>query len=162
MTTRTPVHGTTESGDPADALVTRLHALRDRVAQLVEQRAADDPTASDPLRGLYLSEEAVRHLLRPVQPARPAPAVLDRQPQDRLAQLSARLGLTELDAALLLIALAPDLDRAFEPLYGYLNDDVSRRRATVALALDLLGAPCTRRAPGPGSTPRPRCPGSGC
>ncbi|MFJ4205614.1 ATP-binding protein [Streptomyces sviceus] len=141
MTTHTPVHGTTESKDPADPLVTRLHALRDRVAQLVEQRAADDPTASDPLRGLYLSEEAVRHLLPPVQPARPAPAVLDTHPQDRLAALSARLGLTELDTALLLIALAPDLDRAFEPLYGYLNDDVSRRRATVALALDLLGAP---------------------
>ena len=28
-----------------------------------------------------------------------------------------------------LIALAPDLDRSYEQLYGYLNDDVSRRLA---------------------------------
>ncbi|MFI6661576.1 ATP-binding protein [Streptomyces sp. NPDC050523] len=146
MTTQTSAtpyetpYETTDS-DPAGALVARLHALRERVALLVEQRSADDPTAGDPLRGLYLSEEAVRHLLRPVQPVRPAPVAVAGQPDDRLAELSARLGLTELDAALLLIAVAPDLDRTFEQLYGYLNDDVSRRRATVSLALDLLGAP---------------------
>ncbi|NEC74545.1 ATP-binding protein, partial [Streptomyces rochei] len=29
----------------------------------------------------------------------------------------------------------------FEPLYGYLNDDVSRRRATVGLALELCAVP---------------------
>lgn len=127
--------------DPAVALVARLQALRERVALVVEQRSADDPTAADPLRGLYLSEEAVRHLLRPVPPVRlPLPDSAE-QPYDRLGELSARLGLTELDAMLLLIALAPDLDRTFEPLYGYLNDDVSRRRATVALALDLVGVP---------------------
>ncbi|MFF7310091.1 AAA family ATPase [Streptomyces sp. NPDC008137] len=134
MTTQT-------SGIPAPALLSRLAELRDRVALLVEHRSADDPTAGDPLRGLYLSEEAVRHLLRPAEPLpldRPGPGV---RPDDRLARLSARLRLTELDTALLLIALAPDLDRGFEPLYGYLNDDVSRRRATVALALDLCGVP---------------------
>ncbi|EFL23850.1 putative AAA family ATPase, partial [Streptomyces himastatinicus ATCC 53653] len=58
---------------------------------------------------------------------------------DRLPGLVRRLGLTELDTAALLIALAPDLDRGFEPLYGYLNDDVSRRRATVGLVLDVCG-----------------------
>ena len=31
------------------------------------------------------------------------------------------------------------MDRRFEPLYGYLNDDVGRRRASVALALELAG-----------------------
>ncbi|MFF8593098.1 ATP-binding protein [Streptomyces sp. NPDC015220] len=151
--------------DPADALLARLAALRERVAPLVEHRSAGDPTAADPLRGLYLSEEAVRRLLRPADPMPGAVPVPDPEagpgalpwavlcdppgtlpgpaapPGDRLAGLCARLGLTELDAALLVIALAPDLDRTFEPLYGYLNDDVSRRRATVALALDLCGIP---------------------
>ncbi|MFF0969795.1 ATP-binding protein [Streptomyces sp. NPDC003283] len=157
---------------PADALLTRLAALRDRVALLVGRRSADDPTADDPLRGLYLSQDAVRHLLHPAPPAAEpadahgdgsaAPALTDGGPDspycpdgpggpggrsgpggrdDRLARLAARLGLGELDTALLLVALAPDLDRSFEPLYGYLNDDVSRRRATVALALDLCGVP---------------------
>lgn len=45
---------------------------------------------------------------------------------------------------MLLAALAPDLDRSLEPLYGYLNDDVGRRRATTGLALDLVSAPVHR------------------
>ncbi|WP_030862944.1 ATP-binding protein [Streptomyces sp. NRRL F-2747] len=144
--------------DPARALLARLGGLRARVSELVERRAAGDPTADDPLRGLYLSEDAVRHLLRTW------PAVTDDAAgsgtaagistaragtgtggatghADRLARLAARAGLTELDVAVVLIALAPDVDRTFEPLYGYLNDDVSRRRATVGLALDLCGMP---------------------
>ncbi|MGW0706787.1 ATP-binding protein [Streptomyces sp. NPDC002643] len=133
----------------SDALLARLTRLRARVAELVTHRGTDDPTAGDPLRGLYLSEEAVRHLLRPAagshtsvfeEPDGPAGTSAPLAP-DRLARLSARLGLTELDARILLIALAPDLERSFEPLYGYLNDDVGRRRATIGLALDLCGLP---------------------
>ena len=41
---------------------------------------------------------------------------------------------------LLVIALLPDLDSRFERLYGYLNDDVTRRRASIGLALELAGA----------------------
>ncbi|WP_405974540.1 ATP-binding protein [Streptomyces sp. NBC_00988] len=124
-----------------DALLARLGHLRERVALLVDRRSAADPTAGDPMRGLYLPEEAVRHLLlRSPEPDRelgsPTPE-LAHSPADRLAALH----LTDLDTALLLVALAPDLDRTFEPLYGYLNDDVSRRRATVGLALDLCGVP---------------------
>ncbi|QYX82936.1 ATP-binding protein [Streptomyces akebiae] len=149
-----------------DALLLRLARLRERVAELVAERGAGDPTASDPLRGLYLSEEGVRHLLEP--PAEPYPSVfpdLEPTPEPRpephqvshpvpnqepgreaavdgpLERLAGRLGLTELDTRILLIALAPDLDRSYEQLYGYLNDDVSRRRATVGLALDLCGLP---------------------
>ncbi|NJP68704.1 ATP-binding protein, partial [Streptomyces spiramenti] len=68
-------------------------------------------------------------------PGRRRPAVADR-----LGALAARCGLSALDTAILLLALAPEVDRDFEGLYGYLNDDVSRRRATVGLALDLCGA----------------------
>ncbi|WP_329557529.1 ATP-binding protein [Streptomyces sp. NBC_00696] len=126
------------AAEPAtDALTARLGRLRERVALLVDGRSATDPTAGDPMRGLYLPEEAIRHLLlRSPQPSPPAPE-LAQGPADRLAALR----LTDLDTALLLVALAPDLDRTFEPLYGYLNDDVSRRRATVGLALDLCGVP---------------------
>ncbi|MFJ5223725.1 ATP-binding protein [Streptomyces sp. NPDC088400] len=145
--------------DPARAVVARLAALRERLTALVERRSAGDPTAADPLRGLYLSDEAVRHHLRgrpgdvplPEEQAGPGPAGEspgDDRPRagDRLHRLARRLGLTELDTAALLIALAPDLDRGFEPLYGYLNDDVSRRRATVGLVLDVCGLPATHAA----------------
>ncbi|MER6728598.1 ATP-binding protein, partial [Streptomyces rochei] len=132
----------------AHALLARLAAVRERVTALVEQRAAGDPTADDPLRGLYLSDEAVRHLLRTWRPpagddaAGPAPGADRSGPApDRLASLAGRTGLTELDVAVLLVALAPDVDRTFEPLYGYLNDDVSRRRATVGLTLELCAVP---------------------
>ncbi|MFE1507603.1 ATP-binding protein [Streptomyces sp. NPDC058726] len=146
--------------DPAEALLRRVTRLRERVALLVEHRAAGDPTADDPLRGLYLSEEAVRHHLH-AAPARPSPGDPgkdgpgderpwddgpgeDEPPGDRLGPLARRLGLRPLEISVLLVALAPDLDRSFEPLYGYLNDDVGRRRATTGLALDLCGAPVHR------------------
>ncbi|WP_051840420.1 ATP-binding protein [Streptomyces sp. NRRL F-5126] len=154
---------------PADApevpLLARLARLRERVAALVEARSADDPTAADPLRGLYLSDEAVRHHLQRAagpgpaerdtpdagatadEPARDGERAVDAPAgpgaEDRLHRLALRLGLTSFDVSVLLIAVAPDLDRGFEPLYGYLNDDVSRRRATVGLALDLCGLPTT-------------------
>ncbi|QKW11169.1 ATP-binding protein [Streptomyces sp. NA04227] len=130
----------------------RLAVLRERVTALVESRAADDPTADDPLRGLYLSKDAVGHVLRTWSfgadddgtGSRPGPGPAVGQvpwPADRLSSLAGRMGLTEWDVAVLLIALAPDVDRTFEPLYGYLNDDVSRRRATTGLALDLCALP---------------------
>lgn len=137
-------------GDCGQALLARLGVLRERVSALVEHRTTDDPTADDPLRGLYLPDEAVHHLLRtwPSTDAGPAAVPLEPDsagteggPGDRLARLAGTARLTELDTAVLLVALAPDVDRTFEPLYGYLNNDVSRRRATVGLALDLCGVP---------------------
>lgn len=166
--------------DSASPLLERLASLRERVASLVEHRSATDPTATDPMRGMYLTDGAVRHLLfggtegaasvpRPEEPdgsGRRGPAQeqepgTEEEPEteeepagerggsarsepsddDRLHWLAHWLGLGPLDTQILLIALAPDLDRTFEALYGYLNDDVTRRRATVALALDLCGVP---------------------
>ncbi|MFI1809031.1 AAA family ATPase [Streptomyces sp. NPDC020422] len=124
-------------------LTNRLAALRARVVSLVEAGSADDPTAGDPLRGLYVTRETA---LRAVE-ARPTEEVpgtgwdepVPGDPDDRLPALARRFGLDAVDARILLTALAPDVDRAFEPLFGYLNDDVGRRRATVALALGLAG-----------------------
>ncbi|WP_405912303.1 ATP-binding protein [Streptomyces sp. NBC_01020] len=141
------VHGASDH-NPARPLRDRLAAQRERVAALVRERSADDPTADDPLRGLYLSKDAVQHLLEKSGPEREDPAqrvvVAGRAPlgpADRLAGLAARMGLTDLETTTLLLALAPDLDRDFEQLYGYLNNDVSRRRATVGLVLDVCGLP---------------------
>ncbi|MEV6564337.1 ATP-binding protein [Streptomyces kronopolitis] len=139
--------GTAVGEDASGALLGRLARLRERVAGLVERRSAGDPTASDPLRGLYVTPEAARQLAaRPAEfamaeaPGDEAPAgPADEGTADRSGLLARQFGLSALDLALLLAALAPDVDRSFEPLYGYLNDDVGRRRATVALALDLAG-----------------------
>ncbi|MEU7181208.1 ATP-binding protein, partial [Streptomyces celluloflavus] len=149
--------GTTAAADGAARdLLVRLAGLRSRVAGLVELRSADDPTATDPLRGLYVTPERARALAATRTDADgrtdaaadegdglragPLPEAGQLGPvAQRFDLLVREFGLTELDAHILLCALAPDVDRGFEPLYGYLNDDVGRRRATVALALDLAG-----------------------
>ena len=59
----------------------------------------------------------------------------DPQPLDAL---TARLGLNQADRELLVLAAAPELDRAFERLYGYVQDDAGRRFATPHLASELL------------------------
>ncbi|MFE5243406.1 MULTISPECIES: ATP-binding protein [unclassified Streptomyces] len=150
--------------DSTSPLLERLAGLRERVAFLVEERSATDPTADDPMRGMYLTDDAVRHLLfrstesaeyppgaeEPDGSATPEAEGADEPEEssapeppdgDRLHWLAHWLRLGPLDTQILLVALAPDLDRTFESLYGYLNDDVTRRRATVALALDLCGVP---------------------
>jgi SpoVK/Ycf46/Vps4 family AAA+-type ATPase len=55
--------------------------------------------------------------------------------EQRLREL---FGLTDFDLDVLLVALAPELDLRYERIYGYLQDDVTRRRPTVDLALNLL------------------------
>ncbi|WP_027344154.1 ATP-binding protein [Hamadaea tsunoensis] len=137
-------------------LQNRLAAVEAAVTLAVAARRAGDPQPDDAFRGLYLSDEHVDVALRgPVDPigaVRPAGPVgpTDDSPPGRLA---AAFGLTETDLTLLLIALAPDLDPRFERLYGYLNDDVTRRRATVRLALELAGlstmSAAARRQAGP-------------
>src|SRR5436190_1796543 len=53
-----------------------------------------------------------------------------------LPQLAQCFELSAAEVDLLLIAVAPELDTAYEPLYGYLQDDVTRRRPSVDLALN--------------------------
>ena len=111
------------------------------------------------LRGLYIAEEDVDALLRqplgqPHWPvAAPQAAALaelqahiDQRRQLSLAhgidlrlprlQQSFALGRFEVDA--LLLALAVELDLRYERLYGYLQDDVTRKRPSVGLVLNLL------------------------
>ncbi|RKT88667.1 ATPase family associated with various cellular activities (AAA) [Saccharopolyspora antimicrobica] len=125
----------------------RLNVVEQRVRALVAARRAVDPQPDDPHRGLYLTPEAVERILAaPAKSWRMPEAVtadLDAlaEPVPVLLQLAEDFGLSELDVELLLVALAPEVDVRFEPLYGYLNDDVTRRRPTTGLALELCGMP---------------------
>ncbi len=121
-------------------LWTRLRLVEERVRQAVAVRRGADPDPDDPYRGQYLTPEAAARILN-------EPGGLDvpghepRQPPagSLLGMLAGRFGLSPLDLDLLLVAVAPDLDARFERLYGYLNDDLTRRRPTVGLALHLCG-----------------------
>ena len=135
---------------------------------LVAHRRRDDPHPDDPFRGLYLSDEAVDRAAAPAAPPPPLPSAdRDRDRTGlrrrraggravRLRQLARAADLTDLDVEFLVAALAPDLDSRFERLYGYLNDDVTRRRATIGLALRAGRGPGrVRRRPGPAGARRP-------
>lgn len=126
----------------ARALASLLDGVREKALLLVKQRAADDPDVLDPWRGLRQTPDSVARLLtRP--PSGGAGTGSGRGAAEgaapRLDRLAREFGLSALDTEILLIAVAPDLDRSFEACYGYLNDDVTRRRATVSLVLELTG-----------------------
>ncbi|MFJ5696418.1 ATP-binding protein [Arthrobacter sp. NPDC093125] len=139
----------------------RVGVVEERIRALVALRRADDPQPDDPFRGLYLSEEAVDRLLEGPQSSledgndrwpgaatarqRECEALADAAQEAghplRLRALADTFGLSALDVDLLLVALAADLDPRFEQFFGYLNDDVTRRRPSVAVALALCGQP---------------------
>ena len=60
-----------------------------------------------------------------------------------LSQLQALLGLSDLEKDVVLICLAPELRRKYDRLYAYLQDDITRKKPSVDLVLDLL---CTTEA----------------
>ncbi|WP_406054288.1 ATP-binding protein [Kribbella sp. NBC_00889] len=101
----------------------------------------------DSFRGLYITEELAAAALsgplgEPLRTCRestlpPAWAELASS-DDGWAWLRRTYGLTENELDVVLIALAPEVDLRYERLYGYLQDDVSRCRATVNLILDLI------------------------
>ncbi|MFI6686562.1 ATP-binding protein [Streptomyces sp. NPDC050485] len=132
----------TEPFGADDHLWTRLRLVEQRVREAVAARRAVDPDPDDPYRGQYLTPEAVQRILD----ESPASGSVTGDwvappPGSVLHELAAAFGLSPLDVELLLVAVAPDLDARFERLYGYLNDDLSRRRPTVGLALELCGRP---------------------
>jgi hypothetical protein len=134
-------------------VLARVAVIEDRVRDLVTRRRADDPAPDDPFRGLYLDDAAIDRLLggahhsgawpvseRLLGCEAEADLAADAGVLLRLRETTATFGLDPIDVDLLLIGLAADVDPRFEGLFGYLNDDVSRRRPSVAVALELAGA----------------------
>jgi hypothetical protein len=137
------------------------------------QLAGQDP--GDAFRGLYVSDAEAETLLeRPIgtnwehtvapksREARAfakAEAQASRQAQSlaetahrqgqvvRLAHMATAFGLDRFDLDTFLICLAPALDLRYERIYGYLQDDVTRKRPRVNLVLDLLCKPGADRLP---------------
>ncbi len=63
---------------------------------------------------------------------------LRRGIQLRLASLEERFHLTPFDIDCILICLAPEMDSRYDRLYAYLQDDVTKRRPSADLLLNLL------------------------
>ena len=56
----------------------------------------------------------------------------------RLEQLSQLFHLSRLDIDLLLLCLTPELDRRYEKIFAYLQDDVTRKHPSIDLVLNVL------------------------
>jgi SpoVK/Ycf46/Vps4 family AAA+-type ATPase len=121
----------------------RLDSLLERAiaaAELIYGPAA----ARDPFRGLHISLDEVASLLRRA-PGVPLFTAQDHVRADQPDEIGQRLGwlartyaLSPFEIDAILICLAPELDLRYERLYGYLQDDVTKKRPTVDLVLNLL------------------------
>lgn len=100
-----------------------------------------------PFRGLFVDREQVDRLLAR-QPGT-AQFRIGSQPNDKgnpelapgeaaLSTLVRTFGLTSFDTDVMLLALAPEVDLRYERIYSYLQDDVTRKRPTIELALNLF------------------------
>jgi SpoVK/Ycf46/Vps4 family AAA+-type ATPase len=67
-----------------------------------------------------------------------ARASLERGVSLPLLQLARLFGLSSFEVEAVVICLAPELRRKYDRLYAYLQDDITRKRPSVDLALELL------------------------
>lgn len=126
----------------------RLDALLDHAVKAADALFGPE-AAKDAYRGLYISAEDAERLLQR-QPGEPSlwhgedfvqsdPTGIGAQ-ESRLSWLTDVYGLSPFDVDVVLLALAPELDLRYGKLYAYLQDDVTRKRPSVDLALNLLCA----------------------
>lgn len=113
----------------------------------------------DQFRGLYIADAEVDLLLENAEDSsslhqlasleeqiravrRENREFLTQRPDAPLSLMNARFRLSPFECDVFLIALAPDLDLRYQILYAYVQNDVTRKGATVDLILKLL---CSRR-----------------
>jgi hypothetical protein len=114
-----------------------------------------DQAGSDHYRGLYISPEDIQLVLNRKPGAGlikfgtetetwPIWEDVSNAPASFMS-LRELFGLDTFEMDIVLLALAPELDMRYEQLYSYLQDDVTRKRPSVNLALSLLcSAPADR------------------
>src|SRR5687768_16153763 len=123
-----------------ESLFPALRRLDGMLGSAIE-RARRESNAAEAFRGLYIAHADIQRSLRgaPGDPRYSTRAADEFAPVDSpLALLVAEYELCPFDLDILLIVLAPEIDRRYERVYAYLQDDVTRRRPTVDLCLDLL------------------------
>lgn len=148
-----------------EALLSRLDARLARLV-LLWQQSGQDP--GDRFRGLYINDVFARSLTARTPGSHWGSGLqLDKADQTRLdrdesqsdkmirqiekdadrqktilhlQKLRDRFGLSEFEWWAFIVVLAPSLDLRYEQLYSYLQDDVTRKQASVDLCLNLLSA----------------------
>ena len=147
-------------------LAAEVKALDARLREMLRAGLKPGQDQSDPFQGLYISSSEARRYAAPAgavyesAPHTPTPntdliqllaeaqtekeaiaatAALQKQPL-RLQRLKARFGLSEFEYQAFLICLLPALDLTYERIYGFLQNDVTRKQAGADLILRLLAS----------------------
>src|SRR3954447_7553509 len=114
---------------PPEAPAISFGFLDARLRAAVEEAVQGDPNPTDPLRGLYISDEQALSL---------AADEGGTGADARLTEAARRLELDALDTAVIAMCAAPELDARYGRLFAYLHDDVTRRLASPRLCSELL------------------------
>jgi AAA+ superfamily predicted ATPase len=151
-----------------DHLLTELKRIELKLhLQVMRLRQEGRRSGEDRFRGLYISEDEIDTMVSPPPPWRgdslpglesPTIATLSESLEQleadiaekkrqslsngrllRLDELERLFQLSTFDIEALLICILPELDLKYQRLYGYLQDDVTKKSPTVDLLLHLLG-----------------------
>ena len=119
------------------------------IQSAINRAEASGFDATDALRGLVVRPEEAQKIMgqkplaslwgRDGNENSLSANVIGTDPNLPFARLIKTFGLTAIDAYIILLALAPEIDRRYERIYGYLQDDVTLRYPTVNLMMHLLG-----------------------
>jgi ATP-dependent 26S proteasome regulatory subunit len=142
----------------SDHLAAEMAWLNRLLHRAVIDWRAQGGAATEIFKGLYISDQEIDQLIhvgsataasRPLAEeagamrkeidARVAASYEARIPL-ALPRLARLFALTSFETAVVLLALAPEVDLVYERFFAYLQDDLSRKRPTVDLALRLLCA----------------------
>lgn len=132
-------------------MLPELRSLDKLLASAVSQAQLvyGSEAANDPYRGLYINEDDVERSLgwepgtSPLQGSEGNWQELFFEEMDNcssIKRLQEAFTLSIFDIAVIIIALAPEIDLRYEQIYAFLQDDVTRKRPSVDLALNLLCA----------------------
>lgn len=136
-------------------LQTALGWIDGLIQQSIQNASEAGQSPNDQMRGLIVTEDDVVNYLsqsplggiwtdetetniKPIIPENVNPDL----PFIRLVD---QFGFDALDAYILLVCLAPELDRRYQRLYSYLQDDITQRRPTVNLVMNVLGGSLEQR-----------------
>lgn len=111
----------------------RLFDLGRHLATEFDRVSSRETDSRDATRGLYVPGHEVARLLAGGTVGGTWPLGIAR-----LDRLASEFGLSSFEVDVLLACMAPDMDTAFERIYGFLQDDLSMKRPTVALLLRMF------------------------
>jgi ATP-dependent 26S proteasome regulatory subunit len=119
----------------------KLDQILEQAITLAQASYGEDTTA-DPYRGLYITAEQAEQSIKRESGCFATgftgffPSLASYP--SRLQQLAKVFNLRLIDLDLIILALAPEIDLCYERIYAYLQDDVTRKRPNLNLALNLF------------------------